>query len=107
MQGEGMSVASDLRDGYDDSWRWLLQEGLMLCLFENLTGTETAAVQTEAQSGMIFGEKSNNRFMSSEKASHSLATSPVNFLSTQCSGPIYLTLLNQVGSCFQSKMKTD
>lgn len=77
VQGEGMSVARDLRDGYDDSCRWLLQEGLMLCLFENLTGTEIAAVQTEAKSGMIFGEKSNNWFMSSEKASHSLATSPV------------------------------
>lgn len=77
MPGEGMSMARDLRDGYDDSCRWLLQEGLTLCLFENLTGTEIAAVQTEAKSGMIFGEKSNNWFMSSEKASHSLAISPV------------------------------
>lgn len=40
----------------------------MLCLFENLTGTEIAAVQTEVQLGIIFGEKGNNWFMSSEKA---------------------------------------
>lgn len=70
MQGKGMSVANDLRDGYDDSYRWLLHEGLMLCLFENLTGTEIAAVQTEVKIEKIFGEKRNNWFMSSEKASH-------------------------------------
>lgn len=66
MQGKGMYMANDLKDRYDDSYRWLLHEGLMLCLFENLTGTEIAAVQTEVQLGMIFGEKNPNWFMSRE-----------------------------------------
>lgn len=72
--------AADARrkHGYDDSSIWLLLEGVMLCLFENLTGTEIAAVQTVVQLGMIFGrKKATNWFMSSEKASHSLAKSPV------------------------------
>lgn len=92
---EGKSVANDLGEGYDDSYRWLLHEGLMLCLFENFTGTEIAAVQTEAQLGMMFGEKNQQLvYVLRESFPFVSKITSVNILSTlplNCSGPIHLT----------------